>query len=66
KIHTEQEQTLDYENRETKRIDELFKDYYQFRMGVEISEELMDTFLEVLNNSDKDDEEDGIFKDIVG
>ena len=41
-----------YENREGKKIDELFRDYYKHGKGTEISEELMATFLDVLNEEE--------------
>lgn len=55
-IKSEVEEVIEYENREGKKIDELFKEYYKFRMGTEISEELMEAFLEVIN---ADEEENG-------
>lgn len=36
-------------DREGRKIDELFKDYYRYRMGQEISEELLGAFIEILN-----------------
>jgi exonuclease SbcD len=44
---------LDYENREGKKIDDLFREFYKFRMGLEISDELMGVFLDVLNSSEE-------------
>lgn len=38
------------DNREGKKIDELFTDHYRNRMGAEIPDELMKAFLEVLND----------------
>lgn len=51
------ETVLEYEDREKKSIDQLFKDYYKHKTGMEISDELMNTFLDVLNNQE-DEEED--------
>lgn len=51
-IISELEEVSVYENRETKKIDELFKDYYKYRTGTEISEELMSTFIDVLNQEE--------------
>jgi exonuclease SbcD len=48
-IKSELMEFSDYENRENKKIDELFRDYYKYKTGMEISEELMGTFLDVLN-----------------
>ena len=42
------------ESREGRRIDDLFEDYYKYRMGQEISEELLGAFIEVLNDEDED------------
>jgi exonuclease SbcD len=55
KIITETSQIEEIESRETKKVDELFKDFYKYKTGMEISEELMSIFLEVLN-SEEDDE----------
>lgn len=41
------------ENRETRKIDQLFRDYYMYKTKSEISEELMSTFLDILNNSEE-------------
>lgn len=46
-----------YENRENKKIDELFKDYYKHEKGMEISEELIATFLDVLTDEESANEE---------
>jgi exonuclease SbcD len=40
------------QSREGRKIDELFQDYYKYRTGTEISEELMEAFIEVLNDED--------------
>lgn len=45
-------QVLEPQNREGKKIDELFGDYYKYRMGSEISKELLEAFLDVLNDED--------------
>lgn len=52
----EEFKATDCENRETRRIDELFREYYKHRVGIEISDELMASFLEVIN--DENDAED--------
>lgn len=44
-------------SREGKKIDDLFSDYYKYRMGASIPDDLMAAFIEVLN--DNDVEEDG-------
>lgn len=43
------EQETRFENRENKKIDELFKEFYRFRTGVELPDTLMKTFMEILN-----------------
>ncbi|MDF2520116.1 MAG: exonuclease SbcD [Clostridia bacterium] len=55
KLKNQQEYELDYKDRETRRIDELFKEYYMSKMGMEASEELMDLFLSIINQ-DADEE----------
>ncbi|MBP5427097.1 MAG: exonuclease subunit SbcD [Clostridiales bacterium] len=42
----------DFENREQKKIDEIFKEYYRYRTHTEVSSEIMDIFLDIVN-SDK-------------
>lgn len=49
--------TSSYENRESRKIDELFRDYYRHGKGTEISEELMASFLDVLNEEEVVEEE---------
>ncbi|MDF2592672.1 MAG: exonuclease SbcD [Clostridia bacterium] len=49
KLTNQLEYAMDYKNRETKRIDELFRDYYKSSIGMEASEELMDLFLRIAN-----------------
>ena len=53
-IKSVQEEDIDYHDRENKKIDELFSDYYRTKTGTEISEELMSMFLNVLNESDEE------------
>jgi len=48
------QEDIDYHDRENKKIDELFSDYYRTKTGTEISEELMSMFLNVLNESDEE------------
>lgn len=49
KLKNQIEYNNDYKNRETKRIDELFREYYLSSQGMEASEELMDLFLSIAN-----------------
>ncbi|MHB1420235.1 MAG: exonuclease SbcCD subunit D [Bacillota bacterium] len=53
RLKTEASEVLSPQNREGKKIDELFKDYFKYRMGLEISEELMGAFIEVLADEDE-------------
>lgn len=57
RILREDEAASCYEGREGKRIEELFKDFYKYRMGMEAAGELLDTFLDVVNESTDDLEE---------
>ncbi len=61
-IIDEKESTISFENREGKKIEELFGDYYRYRTGTEAAEELLATFLEVLN----DDKEEGTDEIVLG
>lgn len=51
----EKEALIASETREGKKIDELFRDYYRYKTGMEAAEEIMDTFLEVANYSGEDE-----------
>jgi exonuclease SbcD len=56
---------LNPQTREGRKIDDLFSDYYKYRMGAEIPNELMSAFLEVLNDEvEEDDSENGQADDI--
>jgi exonuclease SbcD len=55
-IKTADREAEGYQSRETKKIDELFKEFYKYKVGVEVSEELINTFLDVLNDSEEDEE----------
>lgn len=57
-------EVLDPMSREGRRIDELFSDYYQYRIGTEIPDELMKAFLEIVN--DDSDGSDSSQSDSVG
>ncbi|MGE5630640.1 MAG: exonuclease SbcCD subunit D [Caulobacteraceae bacterium] len=54
-ILEEKEAQFSYEARESKRIDELFKDYYRYKTGMEAADEILETFLEVVNYSSDED-----------
>jgi len=49
KLKNQLTQNFDYKDRETKRVDELFREYYTSKMGMEASEELMNLFLNIVN-----------------
>lgn len=48
RFKSEGEKEISFENRENKKIDELFKEFYKARTGTEISEELISVFIDVL------------------
>jgi len=50
------ESEISFESREGKKIEELFKDYYRYRTGMEAAQDMLETFLEVVNG-DGDEEE---------
>jgi len=54
-------EAISYQSREGRKIDELFSDYYKYRTGVRISNELMEAFIEVINeeNTENDENENG-------
>lgn len=52
-------ETFSPENREGKKIDELFRDYYRSRTGVEIPEDLMQAFIELINEEETEKTEGG-------
>lgn len=52
RLKTEAAEVLSPQSREGRKIDELFRDYFKYRMGLEIPQELMGAFIEVLNDED--------------
>jgi len=58
RIKWEAEERPTPENREGRKIDELFKDFYRYRTGVEIPDNLLEIFLEILNEQEQDAAED--------
>lgn len=48
-VTDEKESIINYESREGKKIEELFKDYYRYKTGMEAAEEMLETFIEVVN-----------------
>jgi exonuclease SbcD len=55
-LRTEAGESLEPESREGRKIDELFREYYRYRLGVDINDELMAAFLEVLNDSEESED----------
>ncbi|MFZ5351199.1 MAG: exonuclease SbcCD subunit D [Bacillota bacterium] len=51
---TDNTEKITYQNRESRRIDELFRDYFKQKTGMEAAEEFMDVFLEIINQDDED------------
>jgi len=58
RFKTQETETSTFESREGRKIDELFRDFYKTRMGVEIPEELMSAFLEIVNEDSETDNDD--------
>ena len=52
RIHLTNEEAMEdsCENREQKKIDEIFRDYYRYRTQTEVSDDIMDIFLELIND----------------
>jgi exonuclease SbcD len=48
-VADEKESVISFESREGKRIDELFKDYYRYKTGMEAASDMLATFLDVVN-----------------
>ena len=57
-VTDEKESIIDFESREGKKIEELFRDYYRYKTGMEAAEEMMESFLEVINDNQEDDLEE--------
>ncbi len=54
RLKSEAVEVLSPQSREGRKIDELFKDYFKYRMDSEMPEELMGAFIEVLNDDDEE------------
>jgi exonuclease SbcD len=50
RLKTGAAEVISPQSREGRKIDELFKDYFKYRTGLEISRELMEAFIEILND----------------
>ncbi len=57
-VTDEKESIISFESREGKRIEELFKDYYRYKTGMEAAEEMLATFLEVVNGDPEAEDEE--------
>lgn len=58
RLKTDETEPVGLKSREGRKIDELFGDFYKYRMGAEIPEELMEAFLEVLKEEDEGSADD--------
>jgi exonuclease SbcD len=56
-LKTKDNQENEYINRETRRIDQLFKDFFTHKMGIEMSEDIMHVFLDIVNDQEERDSE---------
>lgn len=54
RLKGEESVALSSQMREGRKIDELFRDYYKYRMGVEIPDDLMNAFLGVINDEESE------------
>ncbi|MBS4008939.1 MAG: exonuclease subunit SbcD [Clostridium sp.] len=54
RLKTDIVEVLSPGSRENRKIDELFRDYYKYRMDREISDELMKAFIEVINEEEEE------------
>lgn len=54
RLKSDEAEVLDPVSREGRKTDELFRDYYRYRMGTEIPDELMQAFIEILNDDWED------------
>ncbi|HWQ30777.1 MAG TPA: exonuclease SbcCD subunit D, partial [Negativicutes bacterium] len=57
-VNDAKESVISFESREGKSIDELFKDYYRHKTGMEAAEDMLQTFLEVVNGTAGEEPED--------
>lgn len=53
RLKTEETATHQMYDRENKKIDELFKDFYRYKTGSDIPEELMEVFVELINEEEE-------------
>jgi len=57
RLKTQEAEITSSQSREGRKIDELFRDFYRYRMGTDIPDELMKAFIEILNYEDSDEDE---------
>ena len=57
RIKAEDAEMSEFQSREGRRIDDLFGDYYKYRMGTEIPDDLMRAFLEIVNGDDEENDD---------
>lgn len=53
RLKTDLAEVISPQAREGRKIDDLFRDYYHYRMGIDISGELMAAFIAVLNSQEE-------------
>lgn len=56
RLKTEASAELSPQSREGQKIDDLFKDYYKYRTGTEIPDNLLEVFLEILDEHNAEDD----------
>lgn len=59
RLKTDEVEVLNAQSREGRKIDELFGDYYRYRIGADIPDELMSAFIDVLNDAKDENDGDG-------
>ena len=57
RIKAEDAEITEFQSREGRKIDELFGDYYKYRMGTNIPDDLMRAFLEIINGDDAESDD---------
>lgn len=53
RLKSDETEAISPKSREGRKIDELFSDFYKYRMGAEIPDELMGAFLEILSEEEE-------------
>ncbi|MGE5614630.1 MAG: metallophosphoesterase family protein [Bacillota bacterium] len=65
RLKTSETEVFDFKDREGRKADELFRDYYKYRMGADIPDELMEAFIELIGE-DGGEDSDGEYFDAGG